>query len=167
MKTSKCNKTCPDCGNHCIFYGKVSKDTQRYKCKKCNLIFSEERNIKMGRRGRKLISLLLQLLSCDFYNQLELEAAIKAASYDKSPLDINLIRFSTQLKTNKPDNENLEFDCKNPKLLICVDKNDIIFYKIPKTDLEKRTITITENRNKYISPKDCIGFTSYVNRGKN
>lgn len=157
MLKSTCKEKCEKCGNYLIFYGKTKDGRQKYKCRNCKKIFTEDARFTCGRDANKLLALLATIIENDFYKSKDINKILSKATKDKNILKLKNIYFAQMFLGERSH----QFSCKNPRLLVCVNDNDIILYKIP--DLNKKSysrdedikeLTLTHNPNFKIYPEN-------------
>ncbi len=144
------NPKCPYCDSESIKYGK-RYEIQRYRCKNKHKqhVFYDPSFTKQTyqRNSKRILSLLLNMLDNDFFNENDLEKAL-------NPND-KYYKYARETKFDTRYNKNVnipQFDinCYNPKLLICQDDKNITFIKIPPFDHEKLEISEPENNSRTI-----------------
>lgn len=129
MTNEKVKHYCCEEGCNTIKYGKRN-NIQRYKCKVCGKVFSENhKNFKYERNTRRILSLLLNMLENNFFNEKDLEKALQPNNkyyklIKKIQFNTNFIKFA--------DEESFQITCYKPKLLICQDDKNITFIQIPE-----------------------------------
>lgn len=167
MKKSKCNKTCINCGgNNVIFYGKQNNGKQRYKCKDCNTLFTDDLMFTCERSPKRAMTVLLNLLNNHEYDAKSLSKAFNKVKDSDKVNDVNKIRIDTQYVKNE-SSDYFTVNCYNPKLLICADDKAITFYPLPtyvnknsKNKSRKIIINDSDFYNGLISNKQH----TYINR---
>ena len=155
-RKSKSTQNCPFCGaSNTILYGKRN-GKQRYKCKKCYSIFTENQMFGCGRSVKRAISILLNLVQeIDTFRAIKLKNTFKERNCKNIELINNMVFCSSFLNTDDYYKPNFAIDCSNPVLLICVDKystqggiNQVVFYPLPpKSDISSsRIITLNDTQ---------------------
>lgn len=160
MRKTKSEIKC-ECGGETILFGKTKDGRQKYHCKVCGAVFTKMKHFTSGRKGKRLLSLLFNIISKDFYKRFDLNSIFDIA-IQKTPKNLDAIYFSTAC--NKADG-NVSIKCNNPKLLICETDNGMILYKIPENKTqEKRTISIIDDKSFPIDPEKNYHYQRYRTR---
>ncbi len=160
MRKTKSGIKC-ECGGETILFGKTKDGRQKYRCKSCGAVFSKMKHFTSGRKGKRLLSLLLNIISEDFYKKFDLNSIFDSAIL-KTPKNLDAIYFCTAYNKTKG---NISIQCNNPKLLICETDNGMILYKIPENKTqEKRTISIIDDKSFPIDPEKNYHYQRYRTR---
>lgn len=163
MRKSKCDKIC-SCGNPMVLYGKTKNGKQKYRCKSCQKVITENIKYTLGRKAKRLFELLYTIIQEDISNAYSLNCRFKDTIPEEDIKKLNKVYFS------KLDVKNSKYPilCKNPKLLISVsDKNDLIIYKIPSVKPDKNghsTFTITDKEDYKVEPENNPRYYRYESR---
>jgi len=123
MECSKCNS------KNFRKNGKRKDGEQRYFCKKCESTFSKHK-VTYTKTEKRLLSMLINFLENDSDDLTVKEHLEKSKEYISG---ISNISIATPEEI-KPYDARTEYEvkCKNPRLLICGDKNGIKLIKIPR-----------------------------------
>jgi len=152
MKRNKTDKklymNCPKClhNTQVIKHG-TRKGVQRYLCKRCNKTFNEPTHtkIKYERNVKRVLSLLLNLLENNFFNEKDLSNALQATDKTKE-LSVKVV-FNNHFAEENKNKLTCQISCSNPKLLICQDEKDITFIQLPTFDINQCNKTHAEMLN--------------------
>ena len=131
MRKSKCTKLCPK-GHPLVFNGKNKDGRQKYKCNQCRKIITENVSFKAGRRAKRLFNLLYNVINQDNRLGSDINDLFKFKTNAEYTSQLNKVFFKYASKA--------PLICKNPKLLIAVDDNNLIFYIIPKPEPNENSI---------------------------
>lgn len=170
MKKTKCNEVCVYCGSdNVIFYGKQN-NKQRYKCKDCGTIFTENPEFTCERSPKRAMTVLLNLLNNHSYNAKDLSKAFNKMKNDDICKNVNKIRIDTKYVTKKYESSiPFTIDCYNPRLLICADDDVITFYPLPAAIYNKNINNANNNDDSiydefgYIIPNSSTNIKSNQN----
>jgi transposase-like protein len=145
---------CPRCNNNCVKKsGHTAKGKQRFYCKNCKKTFTNLSRFKISKNAKLALGLLYNLLDSDFYNTESLQQALHNAILQKKEINLNDVYYDGCLKKHKEHGSHLSYKCYNPKLIVCVENNKLMLYKIHPANKEikhnYRTIVIHEILHKY------------------
>lgn len=120
---------------------------QRYKCKVCDKIFyARKARFNYTRREKRFLSMLLNFLNEKGSTKINLKEALANIDIDNPEIS----KF--QIIQREPSAPSAVF-CFNPRLLICVEGEDIVMYRFEERNFEEtlsRSIKIVdENKNRY------------------
>lgn len=140
---------CPRCNNNCVKKsGHTAKGKQRFYCKNCKKTFTNLSRFKISKNAKLALGLLYNLLDSDFYNTESLQQALQKASSQETEFDLCNVEYDGDKKLHKVHGSVLEYECYNPKLLICIENNKLKLYKIhpanKQTKNTQRSIWIKE-----------------------
>lgn len=159
------NPKCPYCDSESIKYGK-RYEIQRYRCKNKHKqhVFYDPSFTKQTyqRNSKRILSLLLNLLDNDFFNEIDLEKALNPN--DKYYKYAREIKFDTRYNKNA-NITHFDINCYNPKLLICQDDKNITFIKIPPFEQEKINKNELEIVQRIIKIIDCETYGNIIVNG--
>lgn len=164
MKRSKCNKKCEKCGKPLTFYGKDKYGQQKYRCKYCRKVLTDVKRFTSGRVANKLLGFLHKILRSNFYNKFDLSFIFKNAAQDDTKSELKNIYYNRMYR--KSENKGtITINCKNPKLLICQDGDDLILYEIPNIKKNgEGEIKVIDKENFVINPESNPNYILYKNR---
>ena len=158
----KPKKECCEIDTNIKRNGTQPNGTQRYICKVCGRSFSEERSNKKYKRSTdRILSLLLNILENDFFNENDLEEALDKMHPVKT---VKKVVFNTEY-LNKKDMRNFTINCFNPKLLICQDDRNITFIQIPSYNKNQIDISASEQKDyeeRIININDNIAYKNLI-----
>lgn len=126
------NITCPKCNKkeNVVKNGKY-KDTQKYKCKSCEIIFKEKNYKITNKREKELAMALLNLIklnptniSSDNSEILNLSKVLANNIDEKEFKDV-----SVKIKSVKWGSSSVQ--CNSPKIVICLVNNTIEIIRLP------------------------------------
>ncbi|CCZ51556.1 unknown [Acinetobacter sp. CAG:196] len=139
MNKEKSVSICPKCQkvDKVIKHGQRN-NIQRYKCKRCNHVFSEKRKrVKYTANEKVLLALLVSLINSERGN------LAKTAIKNVSDVLQNIENYKL---IEKQSRKNDLIFCYNPRILVCDNGNgNIVIFRIPDREKSSNQIKIIDD----------------------
>lgn len=122
---------CPYCNRTTVKKnGRTKKGKPRYLCKYCGKTFVNVSKYKINKKARLALGVLYNLLHDNFYKTDSLRSVLQKSCKEETEKTIEDFEFDGEIAGHSSHVNNINFKCRNPKLLICLDDNKIKLIKI-------------------------------------